>query len=84
MQHACGILVLQPQIEPGTPALGTWSLTHLISREDPHMCIFKPYIKDVFMANIPTVTKEIEVESKIPLTLLSQAQEVVPVIFFQK
>ena len=36
------------------------------------------------MANIPTVTKEIEVESKIPLTLLSQAQEVVPVIFFQK
>ena len=52
--------------------MGTWSLTYWIPRKDPHTCIFKPYIKGVFVANIPTVTKEIEVESEIPLTLLSQ------------
>ena len=38
---ACGILVPQPGIEPGPPALEAWSLNHWTAREVPHFCFRK-------------------------------------------
>ena len=35
---ACGILVPQPGMEPGPPALGAWSLNHWTTREVPSEC----------------------------------------------
>ena len=32
---ACGILVLQPEIEPVPPAVEVWSLNHWTAREVP-------------------------------------------------
>ena len=34
-REACEILVPQPGIEPGPPALGAWSLNHWSAREVP-------------------------------------------------
>ena len=46
---ACGLLVMacmwdlipHPGIEPGSPALGAWSLTHWTTREVPELALFK-------------------------------------------
>ena len=34
----CGILVSWPEMEPGLPPLGSWSLSHWTTREVPELC----------------------------------------------
>ena len=47
----CGILVLQPGIEPGHPALRVQKLNHWTAREVPELCILKWrfYVKWTFI-----------------------------------
>ena len=39
--EACGLLVLQPGIEPTPPVLETWSVNHWATGEFPHLVLNK-------------------------------------------
>ena len=41
---ACGILVPQPGVRPGPPALEVWSLNHWTTREVPDLIVFNSLI----------------------------------------